>query len=192
MTLVLVATLAACGLPANVVVLVPDEAGTVGQIVVSEGNAQKELSAPYSAIGTTKDSRTSEVFVANRRLVEAVFAGALRATPRAPAVYVIFFILGQTEVDPSSLGTLRAALDAAHSTANADIGIVGHTDAIGNEDQNLALSLKRAQAIRDALVNSGVAPSSIEIGYHGSHNPRIPRPPGVPEPENRRVEITIR
>jgi outer membrane protein OmpA-like peptidoglycan-associated protein len=95
-------------------------------------------------------------------------------------------------VDPGSLGTLRAALDAAHSTANADISVVGHTDAIGNENENLALSLKRAQAMRDALLSGGVPPSSIEIDYHGSHNPRISRPPGVPEPDNRRVEITIR
>lgn len=188
----LAAALAACGLPANVVVLVPDENGTVGKVSVASGSAQNELAAPYAAVGTGTSSRSEGVFIANRDVVEEEFAGALAATPRTPDVYVIFFLLGQTEVDPRSSETLKSAIDAARTTRNVDIGVVGHADAIGDENENQALSLRRAQAIRDALVRDGVQPSSIEISYHGSNNPRVPTPRGVPEPENRRVEVTVR
>ena len=186
------AVLTACGLPANVVVLIPDEGGTVGGVAVADHGVQVELSAPYEATGTGDSTRSGDVFVANRRLVETVFARALAATPRAPTVYVIYFILGQIEVDPRSADTLAAAVNSARSTANADISVVGHTDAIGDDNENLALSLRRAQAVRDALVGGSLRPSAIEIGYHGSNNPRVPQPRGVPEPENRRVEVTIR
>jgi outer membrane protein OmpA-like peptidoglycan-associated protein len=186
------AVLTACGLPANVVVLIPDEGGTVGGVAVADHGAQVELSAPYEAIGTGDGTRSGDVFVANRRLVENVFTRALAATPRAPTVYVIYFILGQTEVDPRSADTLAAAVNSARSTVNADISVVGHTDAIGDDNENLSLSLRRAQAVRDALVDGSLRPFAIEIGYHGSNNPRVPQPRGVPEPENRRVEVTIR
>lgn len=188
----LAAALASCGLPANVVVLVPDQNGTVGEVSVASGGAQSELAAPYAAVGTGAGNRSGDVFIANRDVVEEEFAGALAATPRAPGVYVIFFLLGQTEVDPRSFETLRVAIDAARNTRNADVSVVGHADAIGDENENQALSLRRAQAIRDALVKDGVSPSIIEISYHGSNNPRVPTPRGVPEPENRRVEVTVR
>jgi outer membrane protein OmpA-like peptidoglycan-associated protein len=188
----LAAAMAACGLPANVVVLVPEQNGIVGKVLVASNGAQNELAAPYAAVGTGTATRSGDVFIANRQVVEEEFAGALAATPRTPDVYVIFFLLGQAEVDPRSFETLKVAIDAARKTRNADISVVGHTDAIGDESENRALSLQRAQAIRDALVKGGVAPSTIEIGYHGSNNPRVPTPRGVPEPENRRVEVTIR
>ena len=188
----LAAALAACGLPANVVVLVPDQSGTTGKVVVASDGAQNELAAPYAAVGTGTSRRSGDVFIANRDVVEEEFAGALAATPRMPGIYVIFFLLGQDEVDPRSSETLKAAIDAARNTRNADVSVVGHADAIGDENENRALSLRRAQAIRDALVKGGVPPSIIEISYHGSNNPRVPTPRGVPEPENRRVEVTVR
>jgi OOP family OmpA-OmpF porin len=188
----LAAALAACGLPTNVVVLVPDQNGTAGKVLVASDGAQNELAAPYAAVGTGTSRRSDGVFIADRDVVEEEFAGALAATPRPPGIYVIFFLLGQAEVDPRSSETLRVAIDAARSTKNADVSVVGHADAIGDEDENRALSLRRAQAIRDALVKGGVPPSIIEIGYHGSNNPRVPTPRGVPEPENRRVEVTVR
>lgn len=188
----IVAVLTACGLPANVVVLIPDEAGTVGRVAVAHHGVQEELSASYEATGTGDSTRSGQVFVADRGLVETVFARALATTPRAPTVYVIYFVLGQTNVDPRSTDTLEAAVNSSRSTVDPDISVVGHTDAIGDDNENLALSLRRAQVVRDALVGGSVPPSAIEIGYHGSNNPRVPQPRGVPEPENRRVEVTIR
>jgi outer membrane protein OmpA-like peptidoglycan-associated protein len=186
------AALVACGLPSNVVVLVPDDGGTVGKVVVTEDNTQRELSNSYAAVDTGSGAQSAQAFAADRGVVEAVFARALAATPRPAATYVIFFVLGQAEVAPRSTGMLAAAIEGIHSTPNADISVVGHTDAIGDENANLALSLRRAQVVRDALIKGGVPPAEIEIGYHGSNNPRIPTPPGVPEPENRRVEVTVR
>lgn len=186
------AALAACGLPTNVVVLVPDQNGTVGKVLVASNDAQNELAAPYAAVGTGTSRRAGDVFVADRYVVEEEFAGALAATPRTPGVYVIFFLLGQAEVDPRSSETLRVAIDAARNIRNADVSVVGHADAIGDESENRALSLRRAQTVRDALVKDGVPPSIIEIDYHGSNNPRVQTPRGVPEPENRRVEVTVR
>ena len=92
----------------------------------------------------------------------------------------------------SAKRTIVVAMKAARTTRFVDISVVGHSDSVGNDDTNLVLSMYRAQTIRTALVSGGVSPSAIDVGYHGSNNPRVPRPSGVPEPENRRVEVTIR
>src|SRR5262245_44288698 len=47
---VLLLALAACGLPANVVVLIPDENGTIGKVVVREGASTAELDKPFASV----------------------------------------------------------------------------------------------------------------------------------------------
>lgn len=190
--LVFVVALAGCALPANVIVLIPDEGGSVGKVVVTKDGTPEELSGPYAAVGTGNGGRDRKVFVTDRPTVEAAFAGALAAKPRPPAVHVILFIVGQADIDPGSSDALTEAVADARATPFADIGVIGHSDATGDDAANLALSLRRATAIRDALVKGGVNPSVIEVGYHGSNNPQVPTPRGIPEPRNRRVEVTIR
>jgi OmpA-OmpF porin, OOP family len=192
LALALILALNACGLPSNVVVLIPDESGTVGRISVAHDNTMDQLSAPYTAEETDARGKARGVFATDKNTVDAEFAGALAATPHKILTYVIFFLNGQTVLEPRSVDTLRAAIEAARTVPFADLSVVGHADSTGNEDANLVLSMYRARTIQAALIQGGVSPDIIEIGYHGSSNPRVPRPRGVPEPENRRVEVTIR
>jgi outer membrane protein OmpA-like peptidoglycan-associated protein len=188
----LLLALAGCGLPANVVILIPDENGTVGKIAVHEGASTAALDRPLAAVNAGSEASVRNVFTAQLADVDSEFAGALAATPRAPLVYILYFQSGLTELDPRSRGDLAAATAAAKGTSNLDISVVGHADATGSDADNSALSLKRAQTIRDALVAAGVPNDVIEIDYHGANNPLIPTPRGVAEPRNRRVEVTIR
>ncbi len=190
--LCLLLVVTACALPGNVVVLVPDEGGTVGKVVVAKDGSRQELAGSYDAINSATPAQTEGVFQADIRAVEAVFAGALAAKPRPPAVYLIFFVIGQTEVDPGSTDTLAHAVTTALTTPHADISVVGHSDAVGSDTVNMDLSLRRAQTISDALIVAGVPASKIEIGSYGSNNPLIPTARGAPEARNRRVEVTIR
>ena len=183
--------LSAC-LPPNVVVLVPDEGGTVGQIAVTKGGVTEQLSQPYATIGTGNGTLDQHVYVASAFVVDGTFAGALAARPRPPATFVVYFAIGQDTVDPGSAASLAEATKTALTTANADISVIGHADATGSDAENLALSLRRATTVRDALVAAGVKPALIEVGYHGSSNPLVKTARGVAEPRNRRVEVTIR
>jgi outer membrane protein OmpA-like peptidoglycan-associated protein len=184
--------LASCALPPNVVVLIPDEGGTVGKVVVATDGTEAPLSNAYAALGTGDGPRDRKVFTTDRPTVESEFAGALASTPRPLDVFTVYFVIGQAEIDPASAGTVASAVQAALTTPYADISVVGHSDATGGDAENLALSLRRATAIRDTLVKGGVRASTIDIAYHGSNNPAIPTPRGVSQPRNRRVEVTIR
>jgi outer membrane protein OmpA-like peptidoglycan-associated protein len=190
--LALLLVTAGCGLPPNVVVLIPDENGTVGKLAVHEGASTAELDRPLAAVNAGSEASVRTVFTAQRADVDSEFAGALAATPRAPLVYILYFQSGLTELDPRSRGDLSATTAAAKVTSNVDISVIGHADATGSDAYNSALSLKRAQTIRDTLVAAGIPNDVIEVDYHGANNPLFPTPRGVAEPRNRRVEVTIR
>ena len=189
---VLLLALTSCGLPTNVVILLPDEDGAVGKAAVHEGGSTAQLDKPLAAVNAGSESSLGNVFTAQRPDVDGEFAGVLAATPRAPRVYLLYFLPGSTELDPRSRGDLAAASAAAKGTANVDISVVGHADATGSDAYNLTVSLKRAETVRDALVAAGLPGDLIEIDYHGANNPLVPTPRGVAELRNRRVEITIR
>ena len=85
------------------------------------------------------------------------------------------------------LTTLGRALVDARLAGNAFL-IAGHTDAKGSDDYNLALSEKRAEAVRQFLIdNFKIAPDKLVAkGFGRQHlkNPKLPL-----AGENRRVQI---
>ena len=184
--------LTACGVPGDVVVLLPDEDGVTRRAVVRSAAAVVELDEPLAAVAVQPSGQLSDVMQLRRNDVSAAFAGALNATPRPVGRHIVYFVLGEAVVEPHSRGTLTAAIGAARATEHADVSVTGHSDAIGSDQFNLELSLLRAQAVRDALTHAGVPAPIIEVSYHGANNPLVPTPKGTPEPRNRRVEITIR
>jgi OmpA-OmpF porin, OOP family len=190
--LVWLMALTGCGLPSNVVILIPDENGMVGTVMVHEGASTVELDRPLTAVNAGSEVSLRNVFAAQQPEVDSEFTGALEATPRSPVVYILYFQTGLTELDTKSRGDFAAAIAAAKGTPNVDISVVGHADATGSDAENLALSLRRADTVRDALIAAGVPAEIIEVTYHGANNPRVPTLRGVPEPRNRRVEVTIR
>ena len=69
--------------------------------------------------------------------------------------------------------------------------IAGHTDAIGNDQNNLVLSKKRAEAVRDFMVEKGIDTSRLSVLYFGETNPIATNDTPEGRQKNRRVEMTI-
>ena len=67
--------------------------------------------------------------------------------------------------------------------------VVGHTDTSGTNNYNLSLSIKRAEVVRDILINHGIKKSSIKILGKGEESLAINTPDDTKQPANRRVEI---
>jgi outer membrane protein OmpA-like peptidoglycan-associated protein len=72
------------------------------------------------------------------------------------------------------------------------VEVIGHTDTLGDMAYNQRLSLDRAGAIRGSLVRDGLDPNAISIAGRGKLDLLVPTGDQVPEPRNRRVEITVR
>jgi len=70
--------------------------------------------------------------------------------------------------------------------------VVGHTDTVGSESANDALSRQRAEVVRKGLIARGIAPEDVVAIGRGKRNLLVPTADGVAEPRNRRVEILVR
>jgi OOP family OmpA-OmpF porin len=72
-----------------------------------------------------------------------------------------------------------------------DINVIGHTDSDGAEEYNMALSIRRAEAIRDYMDSEGVDASIIDISGEGESNPIASNATKEGRAENRRVDIHV-
>lgn len=85
--------------------------------------------------------------------------------------------------------TRAAAATAAEGYAAATV--IGHTDTVADAEYNLALSQRRADAVRRELIARGVAPGAVVTAAAGQGALAVPTGDGVSEPANRRVVIEL-
>jgi len=71
------------------------------------------------------------------------------------------------------------------------VQIWGHTDDIGSDEYNLELSQRRAEAVKNYLVEAGIDPSIITTKGFGKSRPLVPGKTPEARAKNRRVEIGI-
>ena len=111
--------------------------------------------------------------------------------PPAPQTFMVFFDWDSTKLSPASLNVIGQAAGSYKTKGSARITATGHTDTSGTEAYNMALSLRRANAVKDALVREGVPATAINVVGRGEQGLLVPTGDGVREPQNRRVEIAI-
>lgn len=98
---------------------------------------------------------------------------------------------GQADLRPDAEAHMGKLVQFVQSKPDKRIRIEGHTDSSGGAAINQALSLRRAQAVRDALVAKGVDASRIEVAGVGSAQPVAPNSTAEGRARNRRVEVIL-
>jgi outer membrane protein OmpA-like peptidoglycan-associated protein len=177
----------------NSFVLMPDADGKVGAIVITNKGGSQVLSKPFQQTETTDpNTAPSQPTVLEEGKVKEIFSDALAAQPESPIRYLLYFRNASKNMTDDSLRLVPQILTTIQARKSTWIGVVGHTDRVGSRLDNFKLSLSRAEAVRDILVSKGVAAGSIQIGSHGEDNALVWTNDEVPEPRNRRVEVTIR
>ena len=103
----------------------------------------------------------------------------------------IFFETGSYELKTSSnaeLGTLKEFLDRNRTIR---IELQGHTDDIGTDSDNLTLSQRRAESVRQALIDLGVSPDRLTATGYGESVPIAGNDTDEGRAQNRRTEMKI-
>jgi len=113
--------------------------------------------------------------------------------PAPPPVrnFLVFFDFDKSSLTPRAMDIVREAANVAKAGQNTRVTCTGHTDTAGPAAYNMALSLRRANTVKDALVREGVAPEAITVIGRGEEALLVATADGVREPQNRRVEIVI-
>ena len=196
--LAIVAALTACSSqprldPAreDIAVVLPEAGGKVGTIVVHTPSEEQTLHGAYAAV-RIRDGGKLEALTLDSSQVERTFAPALTALPRRPAAFVLYFLEGSDELTPDSAQNLSRVVTEIADRPAAEVSVIGHTDLVGNDQYNDALSTQRANRVRDALLRAGIAADRIDVAARGKREPLYPTAEGVAEPRNRRVEVSVR
>jgi OmpA-OmpF porin, OOP family len=110
--------------------------------------------------------------------------------PQAPS-FMVFFDWDRSELSAQAMNTIHQVSQSYKTKGSARVTATGHTDKSGPDDYNMALSLRRANAVKDALVRDGVPATAISVIGRGETQPLVQTADGVREPQNRRVEIVL-
>jgi outer membrane protein OmpA-like peptidoglycan-associated protein len=190
------AALAACASnhPPQMVVVVPDQGGKVGTVVVTDigGSGSTTLNKPYAAARVDSVGGRSELRTVPEGEVKKVFGGAIAAQPIRPISFLLYFQEGTDEYTPESKEAFEKVFAEVARRKAAEVAVIGHTDTVGKLEFNDGLSLKRAERVRKDFTGRGIPPDSISIAGRGEREPIVQTPDEVSEPRNRRVEINVR
>lgn len=110
----------------------------------------------------------------------------------AAAVYFVFFDFDSAAITDAGRTIIAQVVSDFRAGTYQGINVVGHTDTVGSPAYNQRLSERRAAAVRQALVASGVPGNAISTSGVGERQLLVQTPDGVREPSNRRAEIRFR
>ena len=103
----------------------------------------------------------------------------------------VTFATGSAVVQPGLHDELNRIAKVLQQYPQTRILVEGHTDAVGSETSNMELSQRRAEAVKNLLVQKGVAPSRVSAMAYGETQPIAPNDTAAGRQRNRRVEIKI-
>jgi len=101
---------------------------------------------------------------------------------------IIYFDFNKFNLSKVSKDKIEKFLNN-YGSVISDYLIVGHTDTKGTNKYNLSLSIKRAEIVKDILINYGINQGSIKILGKGEESLAVHTPDDTKQPANRRVEI---
>lgn len=107
-------------------------------------------------------------------------------------IYGILFDFDQATIKPASDPALRQLLAALQADPSLNVDIEGHTDNVGDDAYNLALSERRAQAVAAWLTQNGIAANRLNPVGKGETEPVAGNDTADGRALNRRVEVRRR
>lgn len=102
----------------------------------------------------------------------------------------ILFDVNSDKIKPESYGLIKEIANVLKENAGIKIKVIGHTDADGDEAQNLELSKKRAVSVKNILTNDfGIDASRVETDGKGETQLLVKTDTPENKAQNRRVEF---
>ena len=140
----------------------------------------------------SENINTSEHFSADMPFVVEVLLYPVNTIPeKAIVLNNLFFKTASAELLPSSRTEIQNLVTFLNENKTLKIKIIGHTDDVGNDQNNLILSEARAKAVFDALIGYGVETSKLAYEGRGEREPITQNDTEEGRSKNRRTEFIV-
>jgi outer membrane protein OmpA-like peptidoglycan-associated protein len=171
----------------------------LGQVEQRARQAESESGEMRQALETTREQlarleeeRAQEI----NRLQRALQRIAQTRRTRGGLVMnldddTVKFDFDRAEIKPEYREVLSRIAGILLTSSGFRVQIYGHTDDVGTDAYNQALSERRAAAVREYLVSAGIDPAIVSVRGFGKSNPLVAGNTPEIRARNRRVEIGI-
>jgi outer membrane protein OmpA-like peptidoglycan-associated protein len=103
----------------------------------------------------------------------------------------VLFATGKADLSPNAEKGVETLAKFLKKNPNRNVLIEGHTDSVGKDDYNLALSRKRADSVKYKLTGDGIEAVRITTVGYGKKFPLASNDTKAGKAQNRRVEVII-
>ena len=103
----------------------------------------------------------------------------------------VLFGSGKYKLQPDAARALDEVVQVIQAYPENKVSIEGHSDSVGSDEVNKKLSVQRAEAVRDYLVNKGVDTDRLQVVGWGEEKPIASNRTVAGRVQNRRVEVVI-
>jgi outer membrane protein OmpA-like peptidoglycan-associated protein len=171
-------------------------AGAIAGAIVGGGNVGKGAAIGAAAgaaigvgVGVYQDRQQA-------KLRERLAASGVSVTRSGDNIILnmpsdITFDVDQSEIKPGFYETLNSVSVVLKEFNKTNISVLGHADATGSDEYNLALSQRRALSVSNYLAAQGVSPGRLSAIGYGESRPVADNSTTQGRSLNRRVEILI-
>jgi peptidoglycan-associated lipoprotein len=118
-------------------------------------------------------------------------AAAAPSPELAGAWYQIYFDTNSSAIGARGQVVVNKVAYVVANIASARVTVIGKTDRVGAAPDNMALSHRRADAVRDALITAGVPAGRIDTSWTGEAKQQVATANEVAEARNRVVDVTV-
>lgn len=141
------------------------------------------------AIQNRIHSRLTDLYQLENQLV--VVEGEQRLIDETLGNRIVEFESGSTNLTPMGLGILDDMAGVLQRVGDKPVLITGHTDNVGNSTANLALSNKRAEAVKQYLIGRNISAARLSTTGKGDSDPIASNDNEEGRTRNRRIEFTL-
>ena len=101
------------------------------------------------------------------------------------------FEFNKADLRPEDRELLSRIAGILMTATDTTISVSGHTDDVGTDEYNQKLSERRAEVVRDYLVNAGLPAEILSVTGYGKSVPLVPGTSEAARAKNRRVELGL-
>ncbi len=163
-----------------------------GSRVTDERRPKCEVPAWAALVRPTYDTTVAEEIRVEKPLEETVSEKFPERETGPTILYEIYFDSDLAEIKPEYEARLQESLAVFEMSPTRKVIIEGHADSTHTEDYNLELSLRRALAVVEWLIEHGVDPKRLEAKGYGESRPVADNSTLEGRALNRRVEMVLR
>ncbi len=103
----------------------------------------------------------------------------------------VLFAFNKSDLTPSAQSQLDALMGKLQGADVVSIKVIGHTDSVGSDTYNQALSERRASSVAAYLLSQGLDPNKLTSEGKGKSQPVADNDTEEGRAKNRRVELHI-